>query len=65
MTHTLEIVPPGRRMAHESAYIFEPIGVKFHRHPDEPKLAIDPVNDVWAADQVLKKCRPVMGCSLV
>lgn len=52
LTHLLDIIPPDRRSAHESAFIFEPIGLPFHRNPEEPLLCADPPNDAWAVDML-------------
>ncbi len=69
LTHVLQIVPPERRMAHESAYIFEPLGLKFHRLPEEPVLVADPPNDLWAAERLAQHWpaddrRPLIGVTL-
>lgn len=68
ITHTLQLVPPESRSAHESAYIFEPLGMPFHRRPDEPALVADPPNDIWAADRLAQHWptdrRPLVGVTL-
>jgi ADP-heptose:LPS heptosyltransferase len=48
LTHELDITPPEKRSAHESTYIFEPLGLTAYRLPEEPRLAADPANDAWA-----------------
>lgn len=69
LTHVLNIAPPERRVAHESAYVFEPLGVPYHRRPHEPLLVADPPNDVWAADRLdqhwpVDDHRPLVGITL-
>ena len=65
LTHMLQIIPPERRSAHESAYIFEPLGLKFRRRPEEPMLAADAPNDFWAAARLARHWpaddRPLIG----
>lgn len=52
LTHVLDIIPPDRRTVHESALIFEPIGLRFHRNPEEPLLCADLPNDAWAVNML-------------
>jgi ADP-heptose:LPS heptosyltransferase len=54
LTHTITIPPPHGREHHESAYIFEPLGVPYERHPDEPGLLNDQGADQWA-QSILRK----------
>jgi ADP-heptose:LPS heptosyltransferase len=48
LTHIVSPQPPHLRRFHESAYIFEPLGLSFHRRPDEPALLADTQADQWA-----------------
>jgi ADP-heptose:LPS heptosyltransferase len=69
LTHTLEIVPPERRTAHESAYIFQPLGLNGDRRPQEPMLAADPASDLWAKERLDQHWpgqdhRPLIGVTL-
>jgi ADP-heptose:LPS heptosyltransferase len=48
LTHIIKVPPPDGREFHESAYIFEPLGVPHHRKLDEPGLLSDPRADRWA-----------------
>ena len=52
LTHELEIVPPELRTAHESAYIFDQLGLSFFRATEEPGLSGDPPNDGWACNTI-------------
>jgi len=48
VTHIISPPPPHQRDVHESAYIFEPLGLRYFRRPHEPILAKDPSIDSWA-----------------
>lgn len=52
LTHELEIPPPDQRTCHESAFIFSSQGIRYHRHIDEPSLANDPTDDLWAKQKI-------------
>jgi ADP-heptose:LPS heptosyltransferase len=48
LTHVIELLPPDTRDYHESAKIFEPLGLAYHRKKDEPRLGHNPSCDAWA-----------------
>ncbi len=48
VTHILDLLPPDQRSYHESAKIFEPLGLQYTRKKDEPRLAGHPQLDRWA-----------------
>lgn len=53
ITHTIRLEPSALRQYHESARIFEPLGVPFKRLKGEPRLTPDPSASIWA-DKLLR-----------
>lgn len=54
ITHIIELLPPTERSYHESAKVFEPLNLAYHRKKDEPRLYANPQQDAWA-EQLLRK----------
>lgn len=54
ITHAIELLPPTERTYHESAKVFEPLSLAYHRKKDEPRLNANPRQDAWA-EQLLRK----------
>ena len=52
LTHILALQPPDKRSYHESAKIFEPLGLQYTRKKDEPRLECHPQLDCWARNLV-------------
>ncbi len=48
LTHIINVEPPDRRQYHESAKLFEHVGLDYHRKKNEPRLHPDPYMDLWA-----------------
>ena len=47
-TQIIDLLPPDKRSYHESAKVFEPLGVRYFRKKDEPMLGHHPEQDRWA-----------------
>jgi len=45
ITHAIRPCPPQRRDGPVCAEVLAPLGIPFHRNPDEPRLGPDPVRD--------------------
>lgn len=48
ITHTIRLEPSALRQYHESARIFEPLGIPFKRLKGEPRLIPSPSASLWA-----------------
>lgn len=48
LTHVIKLLPPSERQYHESAKVFEPLGLNYYRKKDEPRLRSNLQQDKWA-----------------